>query len=728
MALYLLKVHLQTFLSIPVTQKCQILSCDTLVTNERYIIITAIPYIVSFVYRNAALQLSGALIPKLVGQKKIQDEEVTLGSGVSVEELFSHFPELTEFMLGSLQKAAKCHHSQALQQHADLIPMLSVLAKVAVGTEIFTSASLVETVAQYRVSFLHLISSPIYHVRKLAAKAYERFTPLSRTYQSIVSLVDKIQMHDTSWGDEHFSCVSLRENVLNGILLTLKYLLKKLKHDNENMPKLEWKISEIITVLKEGVNNCMIWDSYTYFNRAMLLEITEDSFNAVETGCISADETFRKILDVHRTLEKENFKNSYKPGLLLWAAKVIDVVLKTCCPHHLVSAWYNSYTLFGHYSDVMKSAFVSLKWRLLHDKQIDVAVKASLFCALLKVCLDITEDCHALFPLLDIMLVLIQETKLNVFITLKELQKIFVWSCQRSSKSEYSKVALPVAGGLLSQYFAHRQCIDLESEILEFVLKLADCIRDRTDVLKYEEDFRLSAAMALHFLAPSLRAMLRASLKESSTAVREEIIEILLDAELTLLQDEDHDVRVEAAKFLSVCTADKNQMSTSLIMNPYFSLTKLVQPDVLLNLLTVPQAMEYLWNKLCFVPYEVYDMKVKHCENSHKNASITSPFDHGTNNIYIEEIKVIDVLGVSLLDIIKISNEENRSGLSRLVIDRMVNFEDDTRIVLSLLQRAESCKLICNCSLLIKVGTGLGRVSITRSVKFQDLYYKKRYT
>ena len=666
--------------------------------------------------------MSGALIPKLVGQKKIQDEEVTLGSGVSVEELFSHFPELTKFMLVSLQKAAKCHHSQALQQHADLIPMLSVLAKVAVGTEIFISSSVVETVAQYRVSFLQLISSPIYHVRKLAAKAYERFTPLSSTYQSIVSLVDKIQMHNTACDGGHFSCVSFRENVLNGILLTLKYLLKKLKHDNENMPKFEWKISEIITVLKEGVNNCMIWDSYTYFNRVLLLEITEDNLNHVETAYISVDETFKKILDVHRTLEKENLKNSFKPGLLLWAAKVIDVVLKRCCPHHLVSAWYNSYTLCGHYSDIMKSAFMSLKWRLLYDKQIDVAVKASLFCALLKVCLDITKDCHALFPLLDIMLVLIQETKLNVFITLKEMQKIFVWSCHRRSKSEYSKVALPVAAGLLSQYFAHRQCIDLESEILEFVLKLADCIRDRTDVLKYEEDFRFSAAVALHFMASSVRAMLVASLKESSTAVRDEIIEILLDAELTLLQDEDHDVRVEATKFLSVYTAEINQMFTSVIMNPYFSLTKLVQPDVLLNLLTVPQAMEFLWNKLCFVPYEVYHMKVKHCDHSHENTSITSPFDHGTNNIYSEETKVIDMLGLSLLDIIKISSEENRSGLSKLVINRMVNFEDDVGIVQSLLKRTESCKLICNCSPLL---ISLGRISITRSLKIQNFDYKR---
>ena len=37
MTLYLLKVHLQTFLSIPITQKCQILSCDTVVANEQYV-------------------------------------------------------------------------------------------------------------------------------------------------------------------------------------------------------------------------------------------------------------------------------------------------------------------------------------------------------------------------------------------------------------------------------------------------------------------------------------------------------------------------------------------------------------------------------------------------------------------------------------------------------------------------------------------------------------------
>jgi hypothetical protein len=42
MTVYLLKVHFQTFLSIPVTQKCHILSCDTLVAIERYLFLLSL--------------------------------------------------------------------------------------------------------------------------------------------------------------------------------------------------------------------------------------------------------------------------------------------------------------------------------------------------------------------------------------------------------------------------------------------------------------------------------------------------------------------------------------------------------------------------------------------------------------------------------------------------------------------------------------------------------------
>ena len=50
MTLYLLKVHLQTFLSITITQKCKILSCDTLVANELYIYIYIYMCVCVYIY------------------------------------------------------------------------------------------------------------------------------------------------------------------------------------------------------------------------------------------------------------------------------------------------------------------------------------------------------------------------------------------------------------------------------------------------------------------------------------------------------------------------------------------------------------------------------------------------------------------------------------------------------------------------------------------------------
>ena len=51
MTLYLLKVYLQTFLSIPITQKCQILSCDTLVASDCFWNVMAHSQKPDFVFR-----------------------------------------------------------------------------------------------------------------------------------------------------------------------------------------------------------------------------------------------------------------------------------------------------------------------------------------------------------------------------------------------------------------------------------------------------------------------------------------------------------------------------------------------------------------------------------------------------------------------------------------------------------------------------------------------------
>jgi len=46
MTLYLLKVHLRMFPSIPITQRCQIFSCATLVANEWYMGLKCVTFLI----------------------------------------------------------------------------------------------------------------------------------------------------------------------------------------------------------------------------------------------------------------------------------------------------------------------------------------------------------------------------------------------------------------------------------------------------------------------------------------------------------------------------------------------------------------------------------------------------------------------------------------------------------------------------------------------------------
>ena len=68
MTLYLLKVHLQTFLFIPITQKCQISSCDSILLRVRSFKVgeTMIyKYVVSALWESKSLLANGALFSSL---------------------------------------------------------------------------------------------------------------------------------------------------------------------------------------------------------------------------------------------------------------------------------------------------------------------------------------------------------------------------------------------------------------------------------------------------------------------------------------------------------------------------------------------------------------------------------------------------------------------------------------------------------------------------------------
>jgi hypothetical protein len=66
-------VPLQTFLSTPITQKCQILSCDSLVANERYIPLTSVRMLQNWKPRSNSLipiKIREVWMPSLYMQSK----------------------------------------------------------------------------------------------------------------------------------------------------------------------------------------------------------------------------------------------------------------------------------------------------------------------------------------------------------------------------------------------------------------------------------------------------------------------------------------------------------------------------------------------------------------------------------------------------------------------------------------------------------------------------------
>jgi hypothetical protein len=68
----------------------------------------------------------------------------------------------------------------------------------------------------------------------------------SNIYDSTATVVDKLAMHNTTSDGKQSNCLGFGENYPNGILLTQKYLLERLKHDSENMSELKSEIPEII--------------------------------------------------------------------------------------------------------------------------------------------------------------------------------------------------------------------------------------------------------------------------------------------------------------------------------------------------------------------------------------------------------------------------------------------------------------------------------------------------
>lgn len=240
------------------------------------------------IFRNAALQLYGALVPKLIGQKKSSGEDEETISTVASDEFRMHLPELWKYMLSQL----KHKNSSNLLDHSDLVPILNVVANSA-RRYIFSYDS-IEQESSYREMFhslMCLLGSPLYTVRRLTAKCIYNNVPFELVYSAIMNITDN------------------SENLLHGCLILTGIYYK------QNISVEEYE--DMFSKLKEHFTNIMKAKTHSYVAKTAFEEI----FDVVEKMSI--------IEKVQSTLAEVE-KNRHAPGIHLWGKRRVDRYIKEC--------------------------------------------------------------------------------------------------------------------------------------------------------------------------------------------------------------------------------------------------------------------------------------------------------------------------------------------------------------------------------------------------------------
>ena len=586
----------------------------------------------SSVPRNAALQLSGTLIPKLVGQKKTADEEA---SRMSVEAFFSHFPELTGFILSCLQEVTRAHHM-------DLIPVLCLLSKLSCGVTILIDSSVMQKVYECRNCLLQLLGSPVYQVRKLAAKSYVGLVPHADACRVAAFLADELKQD---------------QNMVSGILLALRYLVRKLRLECKNK-NMESQLQEIYKLLsREPPHN------YTYFNKLLYHEFM-DGFRGIVHGlelyfsCVFEEVVTEKTLD-----------DLFQPGVSLYITRVVETYVETCDSQGLVEAWHNATQFLKSHPQLLISCFTSVRWRVENDKTLPESSKLGLLAVMLRVLSETVGKypVYVLVPLFDAMIQLLRHPEVNVEVTEQDVLMF-----------QHNVNAFPLMAALFSYHLKTRPSVCIED--IKFSLQVIKIIEHRSKTFHYNEEYRLDVARSVYLLAPCFQKIFVRVLRSCQDGeVVRDIVVIILNVLLDLLQDEDVDVRKEAARCVVVC------LGVDVEQNPYTSLRNILNPSTLLSLLPVEIVVEFLWDKLCYTDQL---QEVTACQQDKH----TNPFDMGVDNIYSEEIKLINLTTDSLLSVLRQADVSETRRLKEIILNMSCSFQDDSAKILSTLDKIQKCK------------------------------------
>lgn len=192
------------------------------------------------VFRNASLQLFGAIVPRLAGQN--YGEALDFGNGYPINHFVTHYPVLASYIMEELHNfsCTFMNFSTALYLHSNIVHILILLSKFSYSGCNLIDYSSQKFVFHVKYALRTLLENPVLFIRLLVAKTYAALID----FRDITSEIEKLK---------HDAILGRNPNLIHGRLLTIKYLKEKLSVETDNINS----CSDIVKHIKHESEQCV---------------------------------------------------------------------------------------------------------------------------------------------------------------------------------------------------------------------------------------------------------------------------------------------------------------------------------------------------------------------------------------------------------------------------------------------------------------------------------------
>lgn len=624
--------------------------------------------------RNAALQLWGALVPLLLGEKKVTDDDAEAFGCTPAEELLAHRPALMRILTLRLQRSlaattvAKPICSVATEESSTSPSPQHKSSSAVVFNAHMAGVAFIPSLSASSKSFSSTTTPTLVPETSQCTDPCNTVDrPLEELYHKdvvpVLSLLSKLTIGD-SWSTGASSPeVTEMRSCFRELMKSTDQAVRKLaaKAFSRFLPPecVSQSLLQLIEELRASQptnSGCLMEENEVH---GILICLQYLVNRLAEDG--ASEETFKFILQnfttqsvqkrswLNRSLEIEiilklevhsGYKVSHQNlvnvvtdalkqvkqscgtdiGVWSWATQCINYAARTCKGDEVCYLWTIVYA--ADWPELAECFLTGVQNHSEGRGQFLLALVSSVFE---KKCKESSLLCAIYTTILSFNAT--ERISFSPCMYIKMMK-----AAKREAGVKSWSIALPLASELFS---LHVQTLrDLENEDSQFLELLASEIKERSSPLCCDSECRAHAArafVALYKILPHLCTLLEKCRKLHCYL---STVFILLESGIALLQDEDSMVRKEAAKFV---VPERNS---------YVCLLTLLSVENLYPLLMSYHLGRFFMSKLFdFSAYE----EALHSPGSEYELLITvSPFDQGTSNIYAEEAHILRVVSDGL--------------------------------------------------------------------------------